>query len=643
VTRVDDAAGTATADGRATPLSDVTEPTTAALDASAPGRGRRALLVAGLTAIVTLPLVVALVALRTPRWYPLLDLAMTEMRVRDVGTEHTPLVGLVGRLSSDGNQGSHLGPLSFWSLAPTYRALGGSAWSLLVGVVVLNATAIALTLWIALRRGGTALAVGLAAGLAVLVHLYGTMVLTEPWNPYLPVMWWMLTLVALWAVLCDDLPMLPIAVFGASFCLQTHVSYGILIAGFGAAAVAWFAVRAARVRGDRPTLRRLLGWSGLSLGLAAVLWLPPLIDQATGDPGNMSIVVGHFMEADDGPLGVERGAELFAVHLNPWRLFAGQHAITGSMLPAALYLFAWVASVFVTWRLVPRRVTHRSDLLRLDAVVGVAIVLGFISTTRILGFVWFYLTLWAWSITTLMAVAIVWAAVLAIGARIDSPLRVARLGPAVCVAVIVGWTTWFTLDARDAEPTQANYSGILAEFAEATSAAIESGDAPGGGPDGRYLITWTDGINLGATGYGLVDELERRGYDVGAAWPYGPGAVEHRVLDPDDATGEIHISFGPDIDRWDEMPGFERLVWIDLRTEQQLAEYAEARTTAIQGLQEAGLDRLVPLVDTAPFQLYFNEDLPRDLIDVVKVINDTGQPAALYVGPPTDGTTVPGA
>ena len=126
-----------------------------------------------------------------------------------MGTRHTPLVGLVGRLSSNGNQGSHPGPISFWALAPVYRLLGGSAWSLLVGVVLLNTTAIALTLWIALRRGGTALALGFAAAIAVVLHLYGTQVLTEPWNPYLPVMWWLLTssesstsaLVFLWGLL----------------------------------------------------------------------------------------------------------------------------------------------------------------------------------------------------------------------------------------------------------------------------------------------------------------------------------------------------------------------------------------------------------------------------------------------------------
>ena len=162
---------------------------------------------------------------------------------------------------------------------------------------------------------------------------------------------------------------------------------------------------------------------------------------------------------------------------------------------------------------------------------------------------------------------------------------------------------------------------------------------PGGGPDGRYIVTWTDGINLGSTGYGLVNELERQGYDAGAAPQYVKGVLDHRIVDPDDATGEIHISFGPDIERWDEMPGFERLAWVDPRTDEQLAAYDEARTTTIEGLRAAGRDDLVPLVDRAPFQLYFNDELPEDLLTVVQVINDTGQPAAVYLGPPTTGVT----
>jgi hypothetical protein len=612
------------------------------------------LVVAALTAVVALPLAIALGALRSPRWFPLLDLAMTELRVRDVGTSHTPLIGLVGRLSSNGNQGSHPGPISFWALAPVYRLLGGSAWSLFVGVVVLNTTAIALTLWVAVRRGGAALALGFAAVIAVLVHLYGTQVLTEPWNPYLPVMWWPLTLVALWAVLCDDLAMLPVAVFAASFCMQTHISYLGLVGGFAALGLVVLAVRGYRLRGDRPALRRLVRWSGLALALGVVLWLPPLIDQVTGDPGNASIVIDHFRHPDQDPIGNARGIELFGVHLNVWRLLAGDHATSGSIVPGLALVGAWLASAVVAWRL-PRPaepstpagrttpagppapgVDQGRSLLRLHAVVALALVLGLVSATRILGFVWFYLTLWAWSITMLVLVAIGWTVVAALAGTRPAPRAlVARLGTGLLAVVLVAWTAMFSLDAVDAEPTQANYSAMTAEFTEAVTAAIDDGAVEGGGPDGRYLITWTDGVNLGSTGYGLLNELERQGYDIGVIASHGPGARSHRVMPTAEATAEVHISLGPDIPVWQAKPDAEQVVYVDLRSDAQIAEYERARIEAVDHLERLGRDELVPLVDKAPFQLYFDETLPQETRDVVQIIADIGQPAAVFIGPVT--------
>jgi hypothetical protein len=615
--------------------------------------GRRtpatALVVGGLTAIVVVPLGIALVALHSPRWFPLLDLAMTELRVRDVGTSHTPLIGLVGRLSSNGHQGSHPGPISFWALAPVYRLLGGSAWSLFVGVVVLNTTAIGLTLWVALRRGGAALALGFAAAIAVLLHLYGSQVLTEPWNPYLPVMWWPLTLVALWAVLCDDLAMLPVAVFAASFCMQTHISYLGLVGGLAALCLAGLAVRAYGVRGDRPALRRVARWGAISLALGLVLWLPTLIDQVTGDPGNASIVVDHFLHADEEPIGVGRGGELFGVHLNLWRLLAGQHATSGSVVPGVLLVAAWLAAAIVTWRLPATAAAtgaaagaadgaggsgHRRPLLRLHAVVAVALVLGLISSTRILGFIWFYLTLWAWSITVLAVVAIAWTVVVTASRATLRPVA-ARAGVGVLAVVLVAWTTMSSIDAVDAEPTQANYSAMVGSFTTAVTSAIDDEQVEGGGPDGRYVLTWTDGVNLGSTGYGLLAELERRGYDVGIIPAHGPGARPHRVMPTARATAEIHISLGPDIPVWQQRPGAEQVVYVDLRTDDQVAEYERARVEAIEHLERLGRDELVPVVDKAPFQLYFDESLPQETRDVVQIIADIGQPAAVFIGPVT--------
>jgi hypothetical protein len=650
------ATGDGAPDGR---VASAVDPAPVRDDAVARRRSRRpAFVVAALTAVVALPLAIALVALSSPRWYPLLDLAMTELRIRDVGTRHTPLVGLVGRLSSNGNQGSHPGPISFWALAPVYRLLGGSAWSLFVGVVVLNTTAIALTLWIALRRGGTALALGFAAAIAVVLHLYGTQVLTEPWNPYLPVMWWLLTLVALWAVLCDDLPMLPVAVFAGSFCMQTHISYLGLVGGFAGLCAAGLGVRAYRLRGDPAAFRRVVRWAAISLGLGLVLWLPTIIDQITGDPGNASIVFDHFRDPEDEPIGAGRGGELFGVHLNLWRLLAGQHAISGSVVPGVLLVLGWLAAALVTWRLpVPAEPgataetaatnvgrtgladVRRRPLLRLHAVVAVALVLGLISATRILGFVWFYLTLWAWTITMLAAVAIVWTLVVVAAERGSLRPVAARAGMGALAVVLVAWTAMFSIEAVDAEPTQAGYSAMVGEFAGAVTTAIDEGEVEGGGPDGRYLLTWTDGVNLGSTGFGLLAELERRGYDIGVVEAYRPGARSHRVMPVGDATAEVHISVGPDIPIWEQKPGAEQVAYVDLRTDEQIAEYERARTEAIGLLERQGQDELVTMVDTAPFQLYFqlyfDGSVSQETLDAVQVLNDIGQPAAVFIGPVT--------
>jgi hypothetical protein len=612
----------------------------AGTDAGAPaGPVRRrpgtALLVAGLTAVVVVPLLVALGALHSPRWHPLLDLAMTELRVRDVGTRHTPLIGLVGRLSSNGNQGSHPGPISFWALAPVYRLLGGSAWSLLVGVVVLNTTAIALTIWAAVRRGGAALGLAFAAALAVLVHLYGTRILTEPWNPYIPVMWWALFLVAVWSVACDDLPLLPVAVVAASFCLQTHISYLGLVGALAGLGVVALVVRARRLRDDRPALRRLLRWSAIGGGLAVVLFVPPIIDQVTGDPGNASIVIDHFRHPDEEALGLGGAVELLLVELNPWRYLSGDIGISGSVVPGLALLVAWGAAAVVAWRL-PVSHGQRAPLVRLHAVVAVALVLGLVSASRILGYLWWYLTLWAWSITMLVVVAVAWTAVAVAAGRTWARAPVAgRAGAGALAAVLLVWTGMFVADAVDAEPSDARESVMVAELTDAVAGAIDAGDVTGGGPDGRYLLTWTDGVHIGAPGFGMLAELERRGYDVGVLGSFGPGAVEHRVMPVGEATAEVHISLGPDIDVWDDVAGAERLAYVDPRTDEERATYERQREVAIRELADAGHDDLVPVVDTAPFMLYFDDRVPEAAKDALSVMNELGQPAAVYVAPVT--------
>ena len=84
--------------------------------------------------VVVAPLVLVAIVLLWRPWVPVLDMAMTELRIRDVGGANTPLVGLPGRIGTFPDQGSHPGPWSFYAIAPFYRLAGSSAWGMELGV-----------------------------------------------------------------------------------------------------------------------------------------------------------------------------------------------------------------------------------------------------------------------------------------------------------------------------------------------------------------------------------------------------------------------------------------------------------------------------------------------------------------------------
>ena len=181
--------------------------------------------------VVGLPLIVAAIALHRHRYFPVLDLAMTEFRVRDVGGAHTPLIGLPGRIGKFPAQGSHPGPLSFYLLTPVYRLLGSSGWSLLVAAISVNVAAFSTTVAMAFRKGGWRLAGVVALWLMVIIRGYGTSVLTQPWNPYLPLAAWTLVLLAAWMVADGDHAALVPLVVAGTLCAQTHVPYLVLCVG----------------------------------------------------------------------------------------------------------------------------------------------------------------------------------------------------------------------------------------------------------------------------------------------------------------------------------------------------------------------------------------------------------------------------
>jgi hypothetical protein len=589
------------------------------------------LVVGGLLALLIGPLVIALGVLHAPRWYPMSDLAMTELRVRDVGFSHPPLIGLPGRIEGYGRTGSHPGPLSFYALAPTYRLMGSSAWGLKVGVVVLDAVALGLCLWMAQRRGGRVAALGLAAVLVVLLHGYGPHQLTEPWNPFLPALWWVVFLLAVWSVLCDDLVWLPVAIFAGSYCAQTHISYEGMVAVLAALALGWVAVRGWQRRAEPGAGRRALLWDGGSLALGAVLWIPPVIEQFTHDPGNMSIVVENFRHPDRQQVSLGTARDLWLARLDPWDLVTGDPRVGSwaAAVGALVVLGLWLGAVALTWRR-RGRLAGADDLLRFHLVVAVALVMGFVSLSRIIGVPWFYLHLWGMGTAALVLVAIGWTAALVVdwGPR----ERARRLVAAGLLVSLLGFTVAFADDAAHTEIPSARLTRTLRGVAPDAVAALTADDAPGGGRHGRYLVRWVDPIGIGEHGWGLFDELERAGLHVYVDPISATEARSHRVIDPADATAVVTVVDGPAITDFRARPGAREIAHFEPRTRAEQAEFARLRAEVQREVDRAGLHDQVDL-DGSLFAAAQNPHLSAATSDKLGRMIALGLPLAVFVEP----------
>lgn len=603
-------------------------------------------LVAGLVAVVWWPILVAVLVLSRTRWYPLLDWAQTEIRVRDVFSSRAPLIGLAGRIGPYGPEGgSHPGPISFYLLWPAWMLSGKRAYGMNLGVGFFDLAAIGLACWMGYRRGRLVVASGVAAALAVLLRTYGAFMVTTPWNPYMPAIWWYVFLLAVWSVLDEDWAMLPIAVFAGTFCMQTHISYLGLVGGLAACVVAFVALRAwrgrrgARAAGDvHPGSRSQMGrWLVIAVVLGAVLWAPPVVDQVRYSPGNAATIRDHFTNPPEEPIGLREGAEVFAAQLNVATL-AGPAIIAdgrqrppqGASIPGVLLIAVWLGSVVGAARLGLR------SLLRLDAVLGVSLLLGLISAARIFGQVWFYLLLWAWALTVLLALAVVWTVLAWIGARLDAETRprMIKAATAAAIAITVVASVVNTYSSAQIEVMAPRLNQQLSELAPGAAAALAEGER--NGVRGPYLVTWLpDAQGIGAEGFGLLNELLRGGFDVVAYDTFRPGATRHHVtLDPERTTLEVHLATGFDIERWRAMPGSKEVSFSDPRTPDERVEFDRLRGEVIAEIQQAGLVERVDDVDGNLFMLAIAPEVPKETRTKISRMLALGMPAAVFVVPP---------
>lgn len=606
-------------------------------------------------AALALPFVVALIALATTHWSPVLDLAMTELRVRDVVGRHTPLIGLPGRIGTFPRQGSHPGPLSFYLLAPVYRLLGSTAYALFVATAVINVGAAWTAVWVAQRRGGRRLVLGIGAVLMVLMAWLGASVLTQPWNPYLPLVSFVVVLLSAWAVLDGDHRLLIPLVAASTLCAQTHVPYlslsvALCAVAFVAVGWRWWQARAVDGTGRRwhrmsTPGQHLVPASAaasparsvmFSVGLGAVLWLPVFFDQFRHDPGNITMLRRHFLHPPEPPVGLGTGIKTVLTHFDVTHIVSGSlrrsdyfidnlDALAGGRWSVgALVLLAWLAAAVVSLRLADRRI------LRLHLVVAVATAVAFLSTARIFGKVWYYLTLWSWSIALLAVAATLWTCVSwwESGGRVRLP--VGRV--ALVVMLLAGAV--FVVDAAQVEPPEERLSRVLNEIIDPTVEALRNGVGAADGSDGVYAVIWEDAYYFGSQGYGLISELERRGFDARAYDTFRVPVTPQRITDPAHATAEVALVTGKYIDEWRARPDVVEVAFFEPRSTAELAEFAQLREDSMTMLHEAGLDDVAALVDTNLMGARLDPRLPAVAEPMLVRMLVLGEATAVFIAPP---------
>ncbi|MFN3254243.1 MAG: hypothetical protein ACE37B_00975 [Ilumatobacter sp.] len=604
----------------------------------APSTGwrRGALVVIG----VALPLIVAVIALAGRRFYPVLDLAMTEFRLRDVGGRQTPLIGLPGRIGDLPEQGSHPGPLSFWMLAPGYRAFGSSAWAMEAATLSLQLTWISLAMWIGHRRLGWVGVATTAAVVAVVIRGYGLTTLLQPWNPYLPLLAWLVILLATWSVFCGDHLMLLPLVFAASFAAQTHIPYLLMAGGLGLAAVA--VVLARWWRGPANPHRRATGVAIIAtVGAFGALWLPPLVDQVRRDPGNITRLLDHFGAPSDDPIGFVSGFRLLLRHLDVIggfvaQLWGDERFLTegfdpdGPIWAGVVVLAAWIVAVVVA-----RRLDH-APLVRLHAVIGLTLMLSWLSMSRIFGLRWFYLTLWAWTTTALLLVAVAWTAIT--WWRRERPEAAEAVAPrrlTIVASVVASVATLsMIVVAPSTDHAEEHLGDTLGELVGPTVAALEAGVGAATGPDGVYVVEWDDAYFFGSQAFGLVSELERAGLDARGYDFWAVPMTPKRTVGGDVVTAEVIFATGGFVDVWRADERVVEVVAVEPRDAEELAEYETLRDDLIDDLEANGLSELVDDVDTNLFGLNVDLRISADARAISGRMIDLGQQTAVFIGPP---------
>lgn len=192
----------------------------------------------------------------------------------------------------------HPGPLLFYALLPTYLLSGMHTIGLNAGALVINVAALLVVVAAIVRWARPPASLIVLSMVAVYLLRTGDLAISY-WNPHLVVI-----PLAAFIVLCAGtssgrLASLPGVALVASFLAQTHVSLVPIVAALATASLPglWMSRRDGALAGDRLRPRT---WVAATVGVLAIVWWPPVWEELTQSPGNLSRLMRFFAEPSAG-------------------------------------------------------------------------------------------------------------------------------------------------------------------------------------------------------------------------------------------------------------------------------------------------------------------------------------------------------
>ncbi len=537
--------------------------------------------------LAAMPILAAMAKMIGDHWYPAGDMAQAELHMRGF-MAHPPLVGAAGRIVSDtGVQGSHPGPSPWVAMLPVYLLFGRTSFGLMAAVVSVHLVALIGALWLALRRGGVVLMMLVALALALVIRSSGPAFAIEPWNPWLAVLPFAVFLLAAWSVVDGARGCWLVTAVAGWHTIQCHAGYAPVVVVV--MAVVFVVDLRAGLRSDDVGRRaRLWGVVALVTGL---MWLPPLLDQLAREPGNLAILWQHFVTPRETVLPKNEVGRIIADQFNlvgPWA--AGPELRPGSLggnVPGLLLLEAlWIAGFVAA-----RRAGSRAAI-RLHLVLAATALVGAVAITRIFGGYFEYTVRWLWVLVGMIVAASLWSfwqAWPAIGERAVALVATAGI-------LTSGAIGSFAVHDRVVLPG-ARESEMVGTVAPALADVLDR--------DRHYLLRWQDSSALGATAFGLLLELERRGYHIGVDLPAAAAALPHRVLFPPSAAGVIQVVVGTRVDGMTVPVTSLVVASYDRRTQLQKARYFELRATLAEWAAANDRPDLANVIDGGGGSLVF--------------------------------------